>query len=1352
MIIKRQSYRRAPLGVGSLGRQAACLFFIVCFAITRPCFAISLETGPNQWILEHWQTENGLPQNSAHCIVRDKDGFLWIGTDDGLTKFDGASFQVYNRFSNPPLPSEYVYRLICAEDGVMWVGTRGGGVYYRKPDANAPFVKIERLLDENVWAMTQDLTGSIWVSGKQGINIISNDKATEFQFNAELRSKFVTALFAAKDGSVWIGTDKSDIYRFKDGKLQVFPKESFIIGGEVRAFCASPSGGVWIGTKGDGLLHLKDDVFTAFDLLPENPVENVHALFYDKAGSLWVGFQHDGMARIVGETIHRIDAEKGLTSNFVVDFMEDDDGSIWLGTQFGGLNRVREGRFRSYGKKDGLPDENITCILPDKDNRLWIGSMDKGMFFKNGASYSTIVLGDYAKNHVRALAMAPNGDLWIGTAGAGLAHYDHEKTTFLASKEGLPNLEVTALLTVGQNLWIGMRGALARLNFETGELKTMGPKDLLHNDFVRAFALDRNGKLWFGTQAGALFRYDGSSFTQIMGRSVDGNLSFRSLYFDAEENLWAGTRETGLMLLRPGFQPFFFKTESGLNGNAVFDVFEDQQGLFWFSGSLGVQRVKKSELIDHAEGRLRVVNAHLYNERDGIRITEFNSGYNPSAAKDKLGNLWFATKKGLLVTNPDRNQVNTSEPRVFIKTITADGEIFPIQNDKQVFAPGTRNLNFSYTAPLFKIPSRVAFQYKLEGVDAAWSAPVHRREVAYHNLDPGSYRFLVKARNEEGIWSSVPAVVPFTVKPFFYQTLWFYILGGALAITLARAGYLLRVRSLLQRKKELVAEVKLRTAAVEDANSKLKNEVLERRKAAERLGVYSQLGQKLHSVNTQETAAKIILQTASKFFHFESGFIEIYEANRNKLRRIADTSAGDNDVGQQPERAPGFMEMEVMREGGRVLQDDLSPRLSTASNARPAPSGSTMCVPIRNAQRIIGIICLQVGSAEECAPELLQTLQSLADYCAGALDRLHASQALEESERRFLAFMTNTPALAWMKNSKFEYAYASGPFAELFKMESGSLLGKTDFDLFSREAAVGMRRNDEMVLRTGRTIEVYEEVPSFRGGISTFWVFKFQFVDSSGEKFVGGMGVDVTEKKKAEEALRALPYDIIQAQEGERRRVARELHDSVSQVLSSIRFRLHTAESQMLNKDRDWLESYGKAKQLLDSASQQVRQISRNLRPGELDDFGLFAALRQAALEFQERTGINVKVELEELGFRLNAATELNLYRIFQEALNNVEKYSKATTLLLQTHIRNRRLIFQVSDNGCGFSLDSNAAFPKKGGLGLRHMQERAGFIGGEFTLKTAPGEGVVIRVEAPIPVPVELDVKQNHENYPLVG
>lgn len=492
---------------------------------------------------------------------------------------------------------------------------------------------------------------------------------------------------------------------------------------------------------------------------------------------------------------------------------------------------------------------------------------------------------------------------------------------------------------------------------------------------------------------------------------------------------------------------------------------------------------------------------------------------------------------------------------------------------------------------------------------------------------------------------------------------------------------------------QLEARVHERTTELARTNEQLESEVQERKRVGVALSAFSHLGQRLHSARTEKEAAEIVAQTAKSLIPHDICSIELYDSN-GKLSPVLE---------------------------------------SVESNASKEGLCCSISVSIRNGSRVVGVIGLKNSRGDSFNYADANTLQALGDYCGGALERIHAEQARRETERRFSTFMTNAPALAWMKDARFRYVYTNAMFQRFIGMTAEEIVGKTDYDLWPDHVAFHMRTNDTEAVRTQSKLESQEQLKRYDGEARTLLTLRFLFTTATGEQFVAGMAVDISEQKRAEEALHKLPQSILEAQETERRRVARELHDGVNQAIASVKFRIQAAEQQIIRGDPKWQETCSKTKDMLDSVLQQVRRLSRNLRPGELDDFGLVAAARSACQEFELRSGIQVRFSHSDFLERFPAALELSLYRIIQEALTNVERHSGASEVEIELSGDDSYVTLEISDNGCGFDMGEVTGRRPDAGLGLLHMRERASLAGGVFSMTTSPGNGLRLSIHVPV-------------------
>lgn len=546
---------------------------------------------------------------------------------------------------------------------------------------------------------------------------------------------------------------------------------------------------------------------------------------------------------------------------------------------------------------------------------------------------------------------------------------------------------------------------------------------------------------------------------------------------------------------------------------------------------------------------------------------------------------------------------------------------------------------------------------------------------------------------------------------------------------------------LAQLNRTLEERVLERTAELAWANEHLQDEMGRRVQAQARSEAFARLGEQLSATATPLAAAEVILETAGQLLGWDAGFLQLYSSETGRLTPVlAYDTKGDARVDATASfrlRRPSPQMRRVIREGGQLILRQPGERPARGfgpfGNAARA-SASLLFVPIRHGGAVAGILSIQSYARDRYTTASLETLQALADHCGGALNRLGAEAARHASETRFSAFMEHAPVFAWIKDERFRYVYVNPRARQFLGRSAGLAHAKTDFELFPRAHAHRIRANDEAALAGSRSSETMEDLPQSGGEPRHYWVLRFPLHDAAGRRLLAGMSVDITEKVRADAALRALPHRIIEAQEGERRRVARELHDGVSQLLASVRFRLSSVEGWLHERADDQLRrDMTRAKAHLDAATREVRAISHNLRPRELDDLGLVAALRSAAADLAEHSGLHVESRLARLRKRLPAEVELAFYRIFQEALANILKHAKAQRIQLELFREAGGVTLRITDDGAGFAAPRRSSRSARASLGLVNMRERAEFISGTLTVKSVPHEGVVIEVWAPV-------------------
>ncbi|HUR41875.1 MAG TPA: two-component regulator propeller domain-containing protein [Verrucomicrobiae bacterium] len=805
---------------------------ILCAALARPAAALDPQLALTQYTHRAWlsdDTEGSLPQNSVFSIAQTRDGYLWMGTQEGLVRFDGVRFTVFNNRNTPAIRHNDVWKLLEAADGTLWIGTRGGGLVSHRDGVFTGYSREQGLTSEHIQALWQAADGTLWIGTRGGgLNWLRNGKFGALTAREGLSHDTVYEVLGEADGTVWIGTDGGGLDRLRDGVLTHFTTRDGLSSNTIYALHRDDEG-LWIGT-GAGLDRLHEGRVTVLRRRDGLSNDNVRALLRDRAGTLWIGTDGGGLNRYRDGRFDSLSSSQGLTSNSIGALFEDREGNLWVGTDAGGLNRLKDSRAVAFGTPEGLPEDNARSILEDRDGALWVGTFGGLARIEGGRVRTLGVKQGLSKDVVLSLAQTRDGAIWAGTLGGGLNRVHHGRITRFGRAEGLNNDTVLSLLEDRDGtLWAGTRsGGLHR--YANGRFKALTTADGLSSDDVRYLAQARDGGLWIATLGGGVNRYvDGkfSALTKAQGLSNDLVLS---LHEDARGVLWIGTFGGGLNRYHQG-KFTHYTVKQGLPDDVVFQILEDDTGHLWMSSNHGVHRVAKAQLEAVAAGQAAAIEAVSFGLADGMRSAESNGAHQPAGWKGRDGRMWFPTIKGIVAIDPARLAARAPAPPVMIEEVLVnDRPVAPLAALE--LPPGQRKLEFRYTAPGLRAPERVQFRFRLEGFEDDWVAAGTRRVAHYTNVPPGRYTFRVAAASEDGVWNETGATQVLTLQPFFWQRRAFYAvyaLGFAAVIWLATALLRRRVKELQRRERELLRLVEERRLA-EDA-LRGANRALERRVA-----------------------------------------------------------------------------------------------------------------------------------------------------------------------------------------------------------------------------------------------------------------------------------------------------------------------------------------------------------------------------------------------------------------------------------------------------------------------------------------------------------------------------------------
>lgn len=731
-----------------------------------------------------WSAPDGLPQNTITALAQTPDGYLWIGSQEGVARFNGATFLTFDQGTDAAFqPSESIERLTPAPDGALLVATLGG--LARIEGDRAERLHAGAFGAANVQEVVVGADSALWVATTEGLFRCADACA-------RVAGGRVQALARTPDGTIWAGVG-ADLLRIGGGRTARLP-----MGADVLVVEPARDGGVWVAGA-EGVRHVRPD--TVLEAVPGVPAEPVFALAEDVAGALWLGTA-DGIVRVAQGRAERLGADRGLVGR-VGALLFDREGTLWAGTSGGGLVRLHEAAF---AMRVPTGSAVVLTVHEDPGGRLWAGTDDGVLHRADGDALAPA----HRFAHPVSAVAGQGGALWVGTLGGGL-HV--RRGGEWSAVGGLPSPVVTAL-HVGSSgtLWAGTDAGVVRLGPTPEVLDTRAG---LPSNVVTAVLEAADGALWVGTyDAGLAVRRDGRWAT--LGADVLGTSVVAALYEDADRTLWVGTFGGGLVRFPSGdtARAARLTPRHGLHDDKVYQILEDGAGGLWMGSNNGISRVPRAELAAVAEGRQPRVEALVYDEDDGLATREINGGTQPAGWASADGRLWFPTPSGLAVVHPAALRAARPAPPVVVEAMRADGARVPLGAS---LAPGTERVEFDFAALALTDPTAVRYRYRLDGYETVWTAPETGRTATYTHLDPGRYTFRVIARNEDGVWNESGAAVTFTLRAHLWQTPWFWLVVGLALAGAAVAAYRWRVRSLTEQRRRLERDVADRTRDLRQA-------------------------------------------------------------------------------------------------------------------------------------------------------------------------------------------------------------------------------------------------------------------------------------------------------------------------------------------------------------------------------------------------------------------------------------------------------------------------------------------------------------------------------------------------------
>jgi signal transduction histidine kinase/ligand-binding sensor domain-containing protein len=762
-----------------------------------------------------WSLDEGLPQSTVQEILQTRDGSLWLGTEEGLARFDGLTFHVIDRRSAPELRNPEIRSLLEESDGSLLLGTweglhrlRRGVVEHVARAGGRSFGTVESLWrgsDGTLWIGTQD----------EGLVAVTSGGERVLTRADGLPGDSIWALWQDEDGVLWIGTD-GGLARFTGGRIESFAGHPGLPQTQVSAIRPAHRGGIWIAGRGgvslcqgtECTLHVHGS--TLLD-------DRVQAFWEDREGNLWIG-SRGGLDRVTPSRAAEGSGAApapGLALGFVRALFEDREGSLWIGSNLGGLHRLRDRRFSTLGPADGLPSPLVYSLSEDATGTLWVGTaggLARGRPGRPGRPGRLEPVGEAVglpEGGVAPVLATRSGEVWIGLR-TGIARLEEGRARLFGPAEGWTAGRVQAFFEDRQGrLWIGTQQGLFRQEQDrAGGDRFVAAVDpsRLPCPAVLALADSRSGGLWIGLNGCGLILLENGrvrrSFTTADGLGAD---TVNAVHEDEDGTVWAAT-EGGLSWLAPGRRTRWttLTSRQGLPADSLYQVLDDGRGHLWLTTNRGVVRVARAALAAYA-ARGGDLPLTIFGVADGMESAECNGQVQPAGWRGRDGRLWLPTVAGIAVVDPARVDGSTPPFPVVIERLEVDGEPL-LPAGRLRLPPGKRRFEIAYTALTFLAPERVRYRVRLQGFDADWLDAGDRRSAVYTNLPPGRYRFEVRAAGRDGVWQEETAAVEFELAPRLHQRAWFYPLC---AFGLAGAGWLVyrwRVRQIHHRFDLLLAE------------------------------------------------------------------------------------------------------------------------------------------------------------------------------------------------------------------------------------------------------------------------------------------------------------------------------------------------------------------------------------------------------------------------------------------------------------------------------------------------------------------------------------------------------------------
>jgi signal transduction histidine kinase/ligand-binding sensor domain-containing protein len=746
-----------------------------------------------------WSVNDGLPNGVIRALAQTRDGHLWIGTHDGLVRFDGFDFETFQSGTVAAIPNNSISALTADDnDGALWIATHGGLVHHQTRGNTDVWRTQKEAGTQSAIAIVPD-GDTVWLAGgKRGLQRLHSGKLEQLAPPAPTIGAFSSSLaIAGNDDSVWLMSPALGLQRRWHDRIEtVLPAETLAESG-VAAMAQGKDGTLWLGLKDGSLVAVSGTRVQRIARPPELPSDNIRTLLVDHSNRLWIGTVRHGLRRYANGRFERFPAEHPMARAHVIALLEDRERNLWVGTSEG-LYRLRDVPIERVQVSGTWFDRQTWSVFAAGEDDYWFATESDGLIHarKNGTQHYSADHG-LGSDRVYAVVGAPDGTLWATPSRSGLRTLVDGRFVPAAGASELADESITTLfLDSRRRLWLGGFVADALYFVEGGVLRKIAYPGDIGRTATTSFAETANGDIWAGTYNAGLFRV-GRNGLQRLARA-DGLLgeNISALHTDADDALWIAVSGAGLNRLAHGRMSRLTAAE-GVPSSNVLSMLHDREGNLWMCTGRGLFTLRNTETkAGQTTPQPGIVDVLTFGAEEGMPKIDCSGSAQTIVRGTADDLLMFSMTRGAITIDTSRAGNSTAPPATRITAVTLDDASRDVGNTLRI-GPEIRRIRIQFGAIALRAPHRLRFRHRLEGFDDDWSTATASREVVYTKLSPGKYRFLVQAKINENDWGAV-AVLPLVVFPPFHRSMPFYalmVLTAALLIAVAHRLALTQLRA-----------------------------------------------------------------------------------------------------------------------------------------------------------------------------------------------------------------------------------------------------------------------------------------------------------------------------------------------------------------------------------------------------------------------------------------------------------------------------------------------------------------------------------------------------------------------------